>query len=96
MITILKGNKKMEVAKSAFDNFYRNAGWIEEVKPLPKASQEPEDEDWDDALEEEYGEKPLSQMNNTELIEKAVSLGLDVDANMTNKRLRELIRGASR
>lgn len=86
----------MEVAKSAFDNYYKNAGWIEEVKPLPKASQET-DEDWDDALQEEdYGEKPLSQMNNTELIEKAVSLGIDVDANMTNKRLRELIRGASR
>lgn len=94
MITISKGTKKMEVARSAFENFYKGAGWIENVKPVPQSSSD--DEDWDDVMEEGYGEKPLSQMNNTELIEKAVSLGLDVDANMTNKRLRELIRGASR
>lgn len=90
MVRIRKGTQIMEVPKSAFYNFYENAGW-----EMEETSFGTDDEGWDEAIDE-YSEKPLSQMNNTELIEKAISLGLEIDGNATNKQLREMIRGASR
>lgn len=94
MVEIRKGDEKMEVARSAFENFYKNAGWISSARSLPNSSVENEADEWDDALLEDQGEKPLSQMNNTELIEKAISLGLNVGSNPTNKQLRSMIKNA--
>lgn len=90
MVKIRKGTRSMEVPKSAFSNFYENAGW-----EMDESSSRDE-EGWDEAIDEYSSEKPLSQMNNTELIEKAISLGLEIDGNLTNKQLREMIRGSSR
>lgn len=90
MVKIVKGENKMEVTRSAFDNFYKNAGW----EVLPEVVSEDSDDEWGEVLKE-Y-EKPLSQMNNTELIEKAISLGLEINGNVTNRQLREMISAASR
>lgn len=87
MVEIRKNDKKMEVPVSAFHNFYKGAGW--------ELSQESYVEPVVDEWEEVLSEKPLSQMNNTELIEKAISLGLTVTGNLSNKQLREMIRAAS-
>ena len=50
------------------------------------------DEEWDEVIAEEEVEKPLSEMNRQELIEKAESLGIEVDKKANNKQLREAIK----
>lgn len=50
------------------------------------------DEDWDEVLADEDVEKPLSEMNKKELLDKAASLGMDVSDQLTNKQLREAIK----
>lgn len=89
MVEIRKNEKKMEVPVSAFNNFYKSAGW-------ELSQEEVDDEGWDEVLGDDFSEKPLSQMNSTELIEKAVSLGLSVGSNPTKRQLREMISAASR
>lgn len=108
MVKIRKGARENLVAKSAFDNFFKNQGWElvgeEQSSPSPvieeEAIEEPteQEEDWDEVLEdeavEEDIEKPLSEMNKEELINKAVSLGLDISDCTSNKQIREKIRAS--
>lgn len=56
---------------------------------------EDDSDEWNDVLEElqdEEIEKPLSEMNKKELMEKAQSLGVNVKGLETNKQLREAIK----
>lgn len=97
MVEITKGSGSMEVTYSAYENFYKSAGWVLSIKDVSSVTGTEgfeSEEDWDEVLKEE-NEKPLSQMNNTELIEKAISLGLKVNGNVSNKQLREMIKRAT-
>lgn len=51
------------------------------------------DEEWDEAIAETEVEKPLSEMNREELVEKAKSLGIDV-SNKNNNQIRKAIKEA--
>lgn len=110
MITIAKGKKTMTVTNTAFHNFYENAGWKvegdvkenkvvnkpakKEVEPEPVVDSEPSDEDWEDAMNDDEVEKPLSEMTRAELEVKATELGIEVKKDISNKQLRELIKKA--
>lgn len=104
MIKIKKGVKVREVPKSAYNNFYKGAGWeiaepdeetYKEENPINERNAEDknEEDEWADYEEDEV-EKPLSEMNGTELREKAESLGIDV-TGLTNKQMREKIKNHS-
>lgn len=79
---------------------------VEEEKVIEQAvensdgeinDEEINDDEWDEALDElnyEDVEKPLSEMNKVELLEKAKSLKIDVSDLNTNKQLREAIKAA--
>ncbi len=54
-----------------------------------------EEEDWsefEDEDNDEEIEKPLSEMNRSELEQKANSLGIDISEAKSNKQIREIIR----
>ena len=46
-------------------------------------------------MQEDDVEKPLSEMNNYELKQKAESLGIDISGLKSNKEIREAIRANS-
>ena len=102
MVTIKKTlggrEKQLKVSRSAFKNFYQNAGWelsqtnaIREVAKVEDT--EATDEGWDEVLEEEEVTKPLSEMTREELLHKAASLGIDT-TNASTKQLRAMIKAA--
>ncbi len=116
MITITKNGKTTKVSRSAFENFYKGAGWVEmesdsvsvdysnkrveKIKEVRKEEsaiedEDESDEDWEAAMQEDEVEKPLSEMNNHELRNKAESMGIDVSGLKSNKELREAIRANS-
>lgn len=109
MIKIEKNGKTLVVPRTAFKEYYENQGWkesgnshkkkVDEKKTEEPKVEEPEveesesdEEDWSE-FEDEV-EKPLSEMNKNELKEKAISLGIDIPADVTNSQLRELIKSA--
>jgi hypothetical protein len=107
MVKIVKDNKVLTVTKSAFKNFYENAGWsvlsgtpsvdvkAEEVANTNSMNTEDSTDEWDgyeEEAEQEEIEKPLSEMNREELTEKALAMGLDISKVTSNKQLRELIK----
>lgn len=74
---------------------------VEETAPVepiaePKMeANDSEEEDWsefEDEGNDEEVEKPLSEMNRSELEEKANSLGIDISEAKSNKQIREIIR----
>lgn len=97
---MIKGKKKKtNVAKSAYDNYFKNAGWhidgsVEDLSFSDEVEEssydENPEEDWDSV--DETVEKPLSEMNRAELLEKAESMGLDVSDCTNNKQMREKIK----
>lgn len=69
----------------------------EKQKKVEKAEENDQDDqdEWDDVLDElqdDEAEKPISEMNRAELIEKAKSMKIDVSKLNTNKQLREAIK----
>ena len=112
MITIVKGDKKLIVSKSGFDEYYKNMGWEveggskkttkstkapveEKVEPVENAEETSDEEDWSEFEDEvDDSEKPLSEMNKTELKEKATSLGIDISGDYTDSQLRDMIKEA--
>ena len=113
MITIKRDNRTATVTRSAFDNFFKNNGWVivgeaekaspkpdkekVEKEPEPVVEQEESEEDWDeviDELKDDEVEKPLSEMNKSELTAKAKEMGIKIPAGTSNKDLRELIKNA--
>lgn len=95
MIRIEKpGATSKTVARSAYDNYFENAGWsisgaVGSVSAKQTQSDDLKDE-WDDA--EEEIEKPISEMNLEELQIKAAEMGLDVSGLSTPKQIRDKIR----
>lgn len=97
--------KILIVPASAFDNFYKGAGWTladeeerreEEVldeEELVDEGDASEEDEWADVVEDEV-EKPLSEMNRSELEAKALSLGVDLTGLTSNKQYREAIKAA--
>lgn len=102
MIVIKKGKSKMKVAKSAYNNFYKGAGWeIDDEVSSVVYSSEPdenndsnEDDEWAGYEDEESIEKDLSEMSHAELKEKAESLGIDT-TGMNTKQLRAKLKSLS-
>ena len=102
MVTIKKTlsgrEKQLKVSRSAFKNFYQNAGWelsqVDATREVAQAEDaEATDEGWDEVLEEEEVTKPLSEMTREELLVKAESLGIDT-TNASTKQLRAMIKAA--
>ena len=100
MVTIKKTlggrEKQLQVSRSAFKNFYQNAGWVLTNTTASKQTAtfdeaESIDEGWDEVLEEEEVTKPLSEMTREELLVKATALGIDT-ANASTKQLRAMIK----
>lgn len=102
MIVIKKGKSKMKVAKSAYNNFYKGAGWEidDEVSSVVYSSESDEndnsneDDEWAGYEDEETIEKDLSEMSHAELKEKAESLGIDT-TGMNTKQLRAKLKSLS-
>lgn len=107
MIKIKKGEKVMSVPSASYDNFYKNAGWRkveqetetvytddvkEEVEVVIPVEEEEEviDDEWA-GYEDEEIEKPLSEMTDAELKEKAASLGINTKG-LSVKQIREKIK----
>lgn len=100
-LLVKKGKATKLVNESVYENYLKNAGWVvegEEIKSEPIQNEVPEeieeeysDEEWD---EDEEVEKPISEMNNEELKEKAISMGIDISSLKSNKQLREAIKAA--
>lgn len=104
MVTIKKTlsghEKQLKVSRSAFKNFYQNAGWQlseENVTKIGKANSNDEaegtEDGWDEVLEEEAVTKPISEMTREELLAKAESLGIET-TNASTKQLRAMIKAA--
>lgn len=72
-----------------------NVGETENTVEAETNNEEDEiaDEEWDEAIAETEVEKPISEMNREELIEKAKSLGIDV-SNKNNNQIRKAIKEA--
>ena len=102
MLVIKKGKSKMKVAKSAYNNFYKGAGWEidDEVSSVVYSSESDEndnsneDDEWAGYEDEESIEKDLSEMSHAELKEKAESLGIDT-TGMNTKQLRAKLKSLS-
>lgn len=107
MIKIKKGEKEMSVPSASYNNFYKNAGWRkveqetetvytddvkEEVEVVIPVEEEEEviDDEWA-GYEDEEIEKPLSEMTDAELKEKAASLGINTKG-LSVKQIREKIK----
>lgn len=104
MLVIKKGKSKMKVAKSAYNNFYKGAGWEidDEVSSVVYSSESDEklgndsneDDEWAGYEDEDPTEKDLSEMSHAELKEKAESLGIDT-TGMNTKQLRAKLKSLS-
>lgn len=104
MLVIKKGKSKMKVAKSAYNNFYKGAGWEidDEVSSVVYSSESDEKlgndsneyDEWAGYEDEEPIEKDLSEMSHAELKEKAESLGIDT-TGMNTKQLRAKLKSLS-
>lgn len=105
MVRIKKGTKARVVSLASFHNYYKNSGWelcdevpakdepVSEFEDNIQESDEDEvsDSEWDEAMEDEV-EKPLSEMNRSELEAKAASLGIDISGLTKNAQIREKIK----
>lgn len=87
VISVEIDNKRVEKVKEVRQQ--------EIVEDLDSDEEDNSDEDWEAAMQEDDVEKPLSEMNNHELKEKAESMGIDVSGLKSNKELREAIRANS-
>lgn len=94
--TIGKGTEKvLTIPKSAYDNFYKGAGWQFDSATAKTSKTSLEEDEWAgyDENEEEIT-KPLSEMNRAELEEYAAKLGVDLSGLTSNKQYREAIKAA--
>lgn len=102
MVTIIKGEgenrKTLQVARSAYKNFYKGAGWqIDEDVKIVTSQESDEDDEWadyDDNGEKDEPMKPLSEMSRAELEERAKELGVDLTGLSSARQMREAIKAA--
>ena len=106
-VKISKNGMEKEVSVSAFENFFKNSGWEIAGGKKPANSQskkekveekveEPiennSDDEWDEVLEDEDIEKPLSEMNKKELIDYAEKNGISLAGLNTVSQFRQAIQ----
>lgn len=99
MVKITKpGRSPMTVTQSAYENFYKGAGWLSQPVSKKKGSSqstyepEPESDEWDEVDESFETEKSLSEMTVEELREKAASMGVDLSGVTTPKQIRDKLK----
>lgn len=107
-VKIFKGDLTKEVSVSAFENFFKNSGWEIAGDKKPATSQskkekvaekeeEPvvennNDDEWDEVLEDEEVEKPLSEMTKKELADYAEKNGISLAGLNTTAQFRQAIQ----
>lgn len=106
-VKISKNGMEKEVSVSAFENFFKNSGWEIAGGKKPANSQskkekveekveEPvennNDDEWDEVLEEEEIEKPISEMSKKELIEYAEKNGISLAGLNTTAQFKQAIQ----
>ena len=85
MISICDGERKLIVTKSAFEEFYKKAGWVKVNKNVQ--------EDVEETSSADIGiTKPMSEMTSDELKEYAESLGIDVSEMRSRKEIKAAIK----
>ena len=101
MIKIEKDGKELTVPKSAYNNFYKNAGWTKvggkDQETVQLEAVEPaDDSEWDEALAEEEQEptKPLSEMSRSELEQLARKKGISLAGLSNTRQIREAVKAA--
>lgn len=106
-IEIIKDGELKKVSKSAFKNFFENAGWVESnesTQPIVSNEKQMTEENIDEeiadeeiadeAWDDDIDEKPLSEMNRNELISLADRLGVDISGMSKNAQIRDAIKSA--
>lgn len=107
-VKISKNGMEKEVSVSAFENFFKNSGWeiAGDKKPATSQSKKEEkvkevveepvennsDDEWDEVLEDEEIEKPLSEMSKKELAEYAENNGISLAGLSTAAQYRQAIQ----
>ena len=97
MVKIVKDGRELTVPKSAYNNFYKNAGWTEVGGKRQLEAVEPaDDSEWDEALAEEEQEptKPLSEMSRSELEQLARKKGISLAGLSNTRQIREAVKAA--
>lgn len=89
---ITDGQKTLSVTKGAYRSFFKELGF-KPVTPMPVEQPEDMEPDEETMLDELY-EKPLSEMDFSELKLYAESLGLNANGLKSKRELREAIRAA--
>lgn len=95
-----KNGNTVEVTQSAYDNYFKNAGWELVNKPAPqpiknnksKVEETKEIDEWSDY--EDDVTKPISEMNREELVDYANKNGIDITGLIKNNQIREAIKAA--
>lgn len=106
-VKISKNGMEKEVSVSAFENFFKNSGWeiAGDKKPATSQSKKEEkkevveepvennsDDEWDEVLEDEEIEKPISEMNKRELLDYAEKNGISLAGLNTVNQFRQAIQ----
>ena len=106
-VKISKNGMEKEVSVSAFENFFKNSGWkiAGDKKPATSQSKKEEkkevveepvennsDDEWDEVLEDEEIEKPISEMNKKELLDYAERNGISLAGLNTVAQFRQAIQ----
>ena len=107
-VKISKNGMEKEVSVSAFENFFKNSGWeiAGDKKPATSQSKKEEkvkevveepvennsDDEWDEVLEDEEIEKPISEMNKKELLDYAENNGISLAGLNTVNQFRQAIQ----
>lgn len=106
-VKISKNGMEKEVSVSAFENFFKNSGWeiAGDKKPATSQSKKEEkkevveepvennsDDEWDEVLEDEEIEKPISEMNKRELLDYAERNGISLAGLNTVNQFRQAIQ----
>lgn len=93
-----EGKKELLVPVSAYENFYKGAGWTKGDVVSEASLEEGDEDEWEGYDDGEEGEeefiKPLSEMSRSELEAYAAKLGVDLTGLNSNKQYREAIKAA--
>lgn len=107
-VKISKNGMVKEVSVSTFENFFKNSGWeiAGDKKPATSQSKKEEkvevveepvennnnDDEWDEVLDDEDIEKPISEMTKKELADYAEQNGISLAGLNTVAQYRQAIQ----
>lgn len=83
MIKVVKGDQVRFITKGTYESMYRRSGW--------KLYNEVEKDEKKFVEEVSLSEIPMNEMTSEQLVEYALSLGIEVDDGITKKNLKRLI-----